>query len=122
MVGVQVAATAAANSERVIGQRLARWLLMCHDRIEGDDLPLTHEFLSIMLAVRRAGVTEAIHLLEGADLITARRAFITIVDRERLEETAGESYGEPEAEYEKLIPRSGSTAGDHLRLVPGADE
>jgi hypothetical protein len=45
-------------------ERLARWLLMDHDRVESDELRLTHEFLSIMLAVRRAGVTEAVHLLE----------------------------------------------------------
>ena len=106
----------------MVGQRLARWLLMCHDRVNGDELPLTHEFLSIMLAVRRAGVTEAIHVLEGAGIIRARRAFITILDRERLEETAGESYGVPEAEYERLIPRSGFAGGDHLRLVRSADE
>jgi DNA-binding transcriptional regulator YhcF (GntR family) len=85
----------------------SRWLLMCHDRVDGDELPLTHEFLSLMLAVRRAGVTEAIHLLEGAGIITARRAIITIIDRERLEETADDSYGAPEAEYERLIPMPG---------------
>jgi CRP-like cAMP-binding protein len=113
---IQVAGTAVANSESVISERLARWLLMCHDRIDGDDLPLTHEFLSIMLAVRRAGVTEAIHLLEGAGIITAKRAFITVVDRDRLEDTAGDSYGQPEAEYERLFPSS--PGSDHLRLVP----
>jgi CRP-like cAMP-binding protein len=103
---VQIAATAMSNGEGILGERLARWLLMCHDRVDGDELPLTHEFLSLMLAVRRAGVTEAIHLLEGADIVTARRAIITIIDRERLEETAGDSYGVPEAEYERLIPMS----------------
>ena len=113
----QVAATAMSNGDSVIGQRLARWLLMCHDRIDGDELPLTHEFLSIMLAVRRAGVTEALHLLEGAGIIKARRALISILDRERLDEMAGDSYGQPEAEYERLIPKPGSPTTDHLRLV-----
>jgi CRP-like cAMP-binding protein len=103
---VQTAATAMSNGGSVLGERLARWLLMCHDRVDGDELALTHEFLSLMLAVRRPGVTEAIHLLEGVGIIRARRAHITIVDRERLEETAGDSYGIPEAEYERLIPRS----------------
>lgn len=117
--GIQVAATAASNGDSVIGQRHARWLLMCHDRVEGDELPLTHVFLSVMLAVRRAGVTEALHLLEGADIIEARRGVITILDRERLEETAGDSYGEPESEYEKLIPKPGSPGADHHRLVSG---
>ena len=101
---VQVAASAASNGESVLGERLARWLLMCHDRIEGDALAITHEFLSLMLAVRRASVTEALHLLEGAGLVQAKRAFIAIRDRERLEELAGQSYGVPEAEYEKLFP------------------
>ena len=118
---IQVAATAASNGESGIGERLARWLLMSHDRIDGDELPLTHEFLSLMLAVRRAGVTEALHVLDGTGIIKARRGVITILDRERLEEKAGESYGVPEAEYEKLIPRPGSPGADHLRLVPRED-
>lgn len=101
---VQTAATAMSNGDSVLSERLARWLLMCHDRGDGDELALTHEFLSLMLAVRRPGVTEAIHLLEGTGIIRARRAHITILDRERLEETAGDSYGVPEAEYERLIP------------------
>ncbi len=101
---VQTAATAMSNGDSVLSERLARWLLMCHDRVDGDELALTHEFLSLMLAVRRPGVTEAIHLLEGAAIIRARRAHITILDRERLEETAGDSYGVPEAEYQRLIP------------------
>ena len=105
---VQTAATAMSNGDSVLGERLARWLLMCHDRVDGDELALTHEFLSLMLAVRRPGVTEAIHLLEGVGIIRARRAHITIIDRERLEETAGDSYGVPEAEYERLIPAPGA--------------
>ena len=102
---VQTAATAMSNGNSVLGERLARWLLMCHDRVDGDELVLTHEFLSLMLAVRRPGVTEAIHLLEGNGIIRARRAHFTILDRERLEEMAGDSYGVPEAEYERLIPK-----------------
>jgi CRP-like cAMP-binding protein len=116
---VQVAATAASNGESVLGERIARWLLMCHDRIEGDELTLTHEFLSLMLAVRRASVTEALHVLEGAGIVRVKRAFISIQNRERLEEMADDSYGQPEAEYERLIPRPGSSGADHLRLVPG---
>jgi CRP-like cAMP-binding protein len=108
VVKIQIAATAMSNGDNVLGERLARWLLMCHDRVDGDELQLTHEFLSLMLAVRRAGVTDAIHLLEGTGIIKARRAHITILDRERLEETAGDSYGVPEAEYERLIPSRSS--------------
>ncbi len=76
---------------------------MCHDRIDGDMLPITHEFLGFMLAVRRSGVTEAIHVLEGEGMVRARRGVIEIVDRTGLERIAGESYGTAEAEYERLV-------------------
>jgi hypothetical protein len=84
-------------------ERLARWLLMCHDRLQTDDLPLTHEFLSIMLGVRRSGVTNEIHILEGIHAIKATRGNIRIVDRQKLEDVAGGSYGIPEDEYEQYI-------------------
>jgi hypothetical protein len=109
VLSLQVAATAMSNGDSVIGERLARWLLMSHDRVDDDEVPLTHEFLSIMLAVRRAGVTDALHVLEGAQIIQSRRGRITILDRERLAETAGETYGVPEAEYDKLIPDRGTS-------------
>lgn len=95
--------TALANGAYKIEERLARWLLMCHDRLDGDDLPLTHEFLSLMLAVHRPGVTTAVHVLEGARAIRARRGVITVLDRGKLEEAAGGIYGAAEAEYERLI-------------------
>jgi CRP-like cAMP-binding protein len=113
---VQIAATATSNGDRVLGDRLARWLLMCHDRVDGDELALTHEFLSLMLAVRRPGVTEVIHLLEGTGTIKARRAHITILDRARLEKTAGDSYGVPEAEYERLTPKPAMSGASYSRL------
>lgn len=100
---IQTGYTALSNGSGVIGERLARWLLMCHDRIDGDELTLTHEFLGVMLGVRRSGVTDAIHLLEGVNIIRATRGKITLLDRGRLEETAGDSYGIPEAEYHRLI-------------------
>ncbi len=62
--GVQTTHTAICNAKSKLDQRLARWLLMAHDRIGADYLPLTHEFLSLMLAVRRAGVTETINTLK----------------------------------------------------------
>ncbi len=99
----QTAQTALANSGNKIDERLARWLLMCHDRIDGDVLSLTHKFLSMMLGVRRAGVTDTIHILEGRGLIQAKRGEITIRARDRLELLAGASYGLPEAEYRRLI-------------------
>lgn len=100
---VQTAQTALANAGAPAEERLARWLLMYHDRQDGDDLSVTHEFLSLMLGVRRPTVTVAIHTLEGAGLIRARRGRIRVLDRARLEEAAGEAYGPAEAEYERLI-------------------
>jgi CRP-like cAMP-binding protein len=101
--GVQTAHTAACNAQSKLDKRLARWLLMAHDRITGDILPLTHEFLSIMLGVRRAGVTEALHALKNQNLIVCVRGGIRVRDRKGLERYAGEAYGVPEAEYRRLI-------------------
>ena len=99
-LNVQAASTAAANSSFALPERLARWLLMCHDRVDGDQLELTHEFMSMMLGVRRSSVTLTLHTLEGTRAI---RGWITVLDRQRLEEIAGESYGEPENEYRRLV-------------------
>ena len=80
----QTAQTALANGSSHMDERLARWLLMCHDRIDGDVLPLTHKFLSMMIGVRRSGVTDTLHILEGRRLIRATRGEIAILDRARL--------------------------------------
>jgi CRP-like cAMP-binding protein len=103
VVLIQAEQTALANGRFSIERRLARWILMCHDRMEGDELNFTHELLSIMLGVRRPGVTVATHVLEGAKMIRATRGRLTVLSREKLEEAAGGSYGVPEAEYERLI-------------------
>lgn len=100
---LQTAQTAACNGSHSVGRRLARWLLMCHDRVDGDELPLTHEFIAVMLAVRRPGVTEALQMLEAEQAIRAERRNIVVLDRRKLEVTAGDGYGVPEAEYERLI-------------------
>ncbi len=100
---MQTGYTAMANGRGKIEERLARWLLMAHDRIDGDTLPLTHEFLSVMLGVRRPGVTHAINLLERIGLIHATRGVITIIDREGLEENSNGAYGAPEAELNRLF-------------------
>jgi hypothetical protein len=76
---------------------------MAHDRIGDDTLPLTHEFLSLMLAVRRPGVTDALNALRMKGLILYRRGEITVRDRKGMERTAGEGYGTPEAEYRRLM-------------------
>lgn len=100
---VQTAHTAIANARAKLDQRLARWLLMAHDRLDGNALPLTHEFLALMLGVRRAGVTEALNALEGRRLIEAARGRIVVRDRKGIERSAGGSYGVPEAEYRRLL-------------------
>ncbi len=101
--GVQATHTAVCNAKSNLDQRLARWLLMAHDRISDDVLPLTHEFLSIMLGVRRAGVSEALDTLRTKRLIASGRAGIRVVNRKGLERHAAESYGIPESEYRRLI-------------------
>lgn len=100
---IQIAATALSDGRYHVEQRLARWLLMAHDRLGDVELPLTHDFLALMLGIRRPGVTNATHTLEGQHLIKGRRSRITVLDRPGLEEVAGASYGKPEAEYERLI-------------------
>ena len=100
---VQLAHTALANARYNMHERLARWLLMVHDRVQGDSLPLTHEFLSLMMGVRRSGVTQELHVLEGLSAIKATRGNIRVTDRAKLEEIAGGSYGVPEEEYERLV-------------------
>jgi CRP-like cAMP-binding protein len=99
----QVTQTALANGRAKLDERLARWLLMAHDRHDDDHLLLTHEFVALMLGVRRPGVTDALHELEGRGLLRATRGVIRILNRKGLEELAGSAYGVPEAEYKRLI-------------------
>ena len=101
--GVQTTHTAICNVQSRLDARLARWLLMAHDRIGKDTLTLTHEFLSLMLGVRRPGVTEALHTLREQGLIAYGRGLITVQDRKGMERKAGAAYGVPEAEYRRLI-------------------
>ncbi len=100
---VQSACSTLSNAHHRIESRLARWLLMCHDRVEGDELRLTHEFMSVMIAAQRTGVTVSLHILEGAGMIRSKRGRVEILDREKLIDLAGDAYGVPEAEYRRLI-------------------
>jgi CRP-like cAMP-binding protein len=93
---------AACNRAHTVGERLARWLLMTYDRCVSTELPLTHEFIAMMLGVRRAGVTEAAVILQTEGLITYRRGHITIEDRQGLEEFACECYQIIKAEFDLL--------------------
>ena len=100
---VQIAFTTLSNAVHQVDERLARWLLMCHDRADSDDIALTHEFMGVMLAVRRVSVTNALHVLEGNGFIELARGFVIIRNRAALEEFASDGYGRSEAEYRRLL-------------------
>ncbi len=100
---VQTTHTAIANARAQIDRRLARWILMAQDRTGDKMLPLTHEFLALMLGVRRPGVTEALHSLKQLKLIDTGRNQIVVLNRNGIEKLAGSSYGVPEKEYRRLI-------------------
>lgn len=99
----QVSQTAACNANHGIEQRLARWMLMAHDRAEGDEFPMTHEFLSMMLGVRRAGVTVAAGVLQRAGYIHYDRGRMAVTDRPGLEAAACECHGTVRREFERLL-------------------
>lgn len=103
VLATQAGFTALSNAVHEINERLARWILMCHDRIDGDKLALTHEFIALMLAVRRPSVTTALHVLEGNHFIRSLRGMVIVRDRAGLEEFASDAYGRAEEEYERLI-------------------
>jgi CRP-like cAMP-binding protein len=92
MMAMQGSQVAACNRLHEVEERLARWLLMTQDRIGGEKIPLTHEFLSHMLGTRRSSVTVAAGILQTAGLITYNRGSVNIEDRLRLEDAACECY------------------------------
>jgi CRP-like cAMP-binding protein len=102
-LATQVSYTALSNAVHHVDERLARWLLMSHDRIRQDEMFITHEYLALMLAVRRPSVTTALHVLEGNGFIRAERGCIWMRNRRALEEFARDAYGRPEAELAILF-------------------
>jgi CRP-like cAMP-binding protein len=109
----QVVRTAACNGRHHIDQRLARWLLMAHDRVEGDNFPMTHEFLGMMLGIRRAGITVAAGQLQRAGFIQYARGRIEIEDRPGLESAACECYAVARRAYDTLLGSSAESAGTY---------
>jgi CRP-like cAMP-binding protein len=91
--GLQVGQVAACNRLHEIGQRLARWLLMCQDRVDSPLLRLTHEFLAQMLGTGRPSVSLAVSMLEQGGMIETMRGLVKIVNRKRLELASCECYG-----------------------------
>ena len=99
----QVAQTASCNRAHDLAERCARWLLMTHDRVHRDHFLLTHEFLGMMLGVRRAGVTVAAGMLQRAGVIRYSRGKITVVDRAALEAASCECYSVVRAHFDRLL-------------------
>jgi CRP-like cAMP-binding protein len=100
---IQTSQTALSNAAALLTQRLARWLLMCEDRLIAKQIPITHEFLAMMLGVQRSGVTITLGELEARELIRCKRGLITIVDRPTLKKLTNGSYGVAEAEYQRRL-------------------
>ena len=99
----QISASVACNGLHPVEKRCCRWLLMTHDRIDSDELALTHEFLAIMLGVRRASVSEVLESLEKEKLIRNTRGVIVVVDRKRLEAKVCECFENVNAEYRRQL-------------------
>jgi CRP-like cAMP-binding protein len=102
-LSTQVSYTALSNGVHKIDVRLARWLLMCNDRLGGNEIVITHDYIAVMLAVRRPSVTDALHFLEGKGFIKSERKRITVRKRRAMEEFASDAYGGAEKEYGLLF-------------------
>lgn len=98
-----ISLTLACNTLHTVEERLARWLLMCRHRVGSDTLPLTQEFLSHMLGVRRSGVTVAVGIIQRAGLIKHSRGVITVVDAEGLREASCECIKAMSDEYDLFL-------------------
>jgi CRP-like cAMP-binding protein len=110
----QVAQTAACNRLHTVEERLARWLLMCHDRVDADDLPLKQEFISNMIGTRRASVGGAATGLQAKGVIRYSRGVIHILDRKELEKFACECY-RAVAEESASHPAGGEVNSSYAR-------
>ena len=99
----QVAKCSACNCHHPVEQRCARWLLQTHDRVTGNVFPLTHDFLGLMLGVRRASVTDTARALQARGLISYQRGFITVLDRKGLERATCECYQLIKSEFDRLF-------------------
>lgn len=102
----QVLQSVACNASHTLHQRCARWLLKCHDRVDGDELHLTQQFLAEMLVVSRVAVNAELKLLQQLRVLTYRRGIITILDRTLLERKSCECYRAIRLEYDRLLPGS----------------
>jgi CRP-like cAMP-binding protein len=99
----QMSRTIVSSLAHSIERRMARWILLYHDRVCEDDICMTHEEFRLMLGVRRSSVTDALHKLEENEAIRSLRGRVIVRDRERLLRLAGDTYGFAEAEYRRLL-------------------
>ena len=99
----QISQSVACNRHHSVEERCCRWLLMCHDRAKSDQFPITHEFLSHMLGVRRASVTVVAGMLQKAGLISYSRGRMTILNRPGLEEVSCECYESIKADFDRVF-------------------
>ncbi|WP_380780826.1 Crp/Fnr family transcriptional regulator [Sphingomonas sp. R86520] len=99
----QMGRTIISNLIHSVGRRTARRILLYHDRVERDEITMTHEELGNVLGVRRASITSVLHVLEGENTISGYRGRIIVRDRAALEAFAGDTDGFAEAEYHRLI-------------------
>jgi CRP-like cAMP-binding protein len=99
----QLSSTVVSSLTQPVDTRLCRWTLMAHDRVDGDEIVVTHNEIAVMLGIRRSSVTDALHILEGERLIQGLRGRVTIRDRDGLRRRAGATYGFAEEEYSRLI-------------------
>jgi len=99
----QTTQTAACNGRHALEQRLARWLLMAQDRIDGNDLPVTQEFLALMLCVYRPSITVVASTLQRAGIIRYGRGHITVLDRSALEATSCDCYMAVKRRFDRLL-------------------
>lgn len=103
---IQISQTVACNGLHQLEMRCCRWLLMSRDRTGSDELRLTHEYLGVMLGVRRASVSDALKPLQKAGLLRSHRGKITLLDRDGIEERACECYQVVKAEYDRLLGKT----------------
>jgi CRP-like cAMP-binding protein len=99
----QISQLSLCNRLHPMEERCARWLLMCHDRVGSDTFPLTHEYVSQMLGVRRASVTVALGVLRAAGIIDYQHGMLTVLDRPALEASSCQCYAIVREEYERLL-------------------
>jgi CRP-like cAMP-binding protein len=100
---LQMGRTIVSSLAHAVDRRMARWILLYHDRVQKDEICMTHEEFRLMLGVRRSSVTEALHRLEGEQAIRSVRARVLVHDRAKLMILAGDTYGQPEEEYARLL-------------------